>query len=61
MGLQQIHSVTLVCNCIKKILSVVTKGNAFRHMKHVTRPHNSESRIQIYDTKTIQSLVKALA
>lgn len=61
MGLQQISSVTLVCNCIKKILSVVTKGNTFRHVKHVTRPHNSESRIQIYDTKTIQSLVKALA
>lgn len=61
MGLQQIHSVTLVCNCIKEILSGVTKGNAFRHVKHVTRQHNIESMIQIYDTKTIQSLLKALA
>lgn len=36
MGLQKIDSVTLVCNCIKKILSVVTKGNAFRCVRHVT-------------------------
>lgn len=35
MGLQKIDSVTLVSNCIKKILSVVSKGGAFRHVRHV--------------------------
>lgn len=59
-GLQKIDSVTLVCNCIKKILSVVTKGNAFRHVRHVTRPHNTKSR-KCNDTETIQSPVKTLA